>query len=252
MRVVLRRSGSPRPHEDQEFEHERVVARRLRRGGRYRLSVVVEVALVLLGLVGLWAFANFDRSTAGTPRTLGPTVKYPELAHATGPADMLPPSFVLLATPPVSLPPAPSDGSPPKGAAIDNPAGDRHRGLEKPATPVPELAASGWALKTTVAADVSRPARPVGPSASEILRDMTRARELIRAGDIAGARLLLARAAEGKDARALFSLAETYDPVVLARWRVIGIPPDAAQAKALYREAGDLENTAGEHLLARR
>jgi hypothetical protein len=47
-------------------------------------------------------------------------------------------------------------------------------------------------------------------------------------------------------------LAETYDPVVLARWRVIGIPPDAAQAKALYREAGDRENTAGEHLLARR
>ena len=168
MRVVLRRSGSPRPHEEQEFEHERVLARRLRHGGRYRLFVFVEVALVSLGLAGLWAFANFDRSTAGTPRALGPTVKFPELAHAAGPADMLPPSFVLRAAPPVSLdrPPAPFDNAPSKGAAIENPAGDQHHGLEKPATPVPELAASGWALKTTVAADVSQPARRVGPSAS--------------------------------------------------------------------------------------
>src|SRR5215213_6255791 len=162
MRVVLRRSGSPRPHEEQEFGHERVLARRLRHGGRYRLFVFVEVALVSLGLAGLWAFASFDRSTAGTPRALGPPAKLPELAQATEPADttQLPASFVLRAAPPVSLdrPPAPFDNAPSKGAGIDNPAGDQHHGLEKPATPVPELAASGWALKTTVAADVSRPA----------------------------------------------------------------------------------------------
>ena len=125
MRVVLRRSGSPRPHEEQEFEDERVLARRLRHGGRYRLFVFVEVALVSLGLAGLRAFANFDRSTAGTPRTLGPTAKLPELAHAAGPADttQLPASFVLRATPPVSLdrPPAPFDNPPSKGAVLTTP-----------------------------------------------------------------------------------------------------------------------------------
>ena len=36
---------------------------------------------------------------------------------------------------------------------------------------------------------------------------------------------------------ALFALAETYDPAVLARWRVIGLPADPVKSKALYAQA---------------
>jgi len=82
---------------------------------------------------------------------------------------------------------------------------------------------------------------------------LKRATELVALGDIAAARLLLSRAAEGKDSRALVALAETYDPVVLGRWRVVGMRPDPDRARALYQQALDAGNkAAGEHLLAMR
>jgi TPR repeat protein len=80
---------------------------------------------------------------------------------------------------------------------------------------------------------------------------LKRARELVTLGDIAAARLLLSRASEGKDSRALVALAETYDPVVLRGWRVVGLRADPDRARALYEEASEAGNkTAGEHLLA--
>ena len=51
---------------------------------------------------------------------------------------------------------------------------------------------------------------------------VARARGQIAVGDIAGARLLLEPAAAQDDMDALFALAETYDPLMLRRWRVIG------------------------------
>jgi TPR repeat protein len=73
----------------------------------------------------------------------------------------------------------------------------------------------------------------------------------VQLGDVAAARLLFARAAEGKDSRALVALAETYDPVVLKRWRVVGMQPDPDRARALYQQALEQgSKTASEHLLA--
>jgi TPR repeat protein len=70
-------------------------------------------------------------------------------------------------------------------------------------------------------------------------------------GDISAARLILSRAVEGKDSRAVVALAETYDPVVLRRWRVVGMRPDPEKARALYQEALELgSKMTGEHLLA--
>jgi TPR repeat protein len=78
-----------------------------------------------------------------------------------------------------------------------------------------------------------------------------KARELVELGDVASARLMLARAAEGKDSRALVALAGTYDPVVLRRWRVVGMRPDPDRARALYQQALEQgSKTASEHLLA--
>jgi hypothetical protein len=66
---------------------------------------------------------------------------------------------------------------------------------------------------------------------------IARASELLRLGDISGARLLLDRASSAGEARATFALAETYDPNVLARWGARGIRGDVSKAKELYARA---------------
>jgi len=68
---------------------------------------------------------------------------------------------------------------------------------------------------------------------------LKRARALIGVGDIAGARRVLERAARAGDGTALFTLAESYDPTVLAQWGVVGVRPDVERARALYQQALD-------------
>jgi hypothetical protein len=72
---------------------------------------------------------------------------------------------------------------------------------------------------------------------TEAARHTARAAALMEQGDIAGARLLLARASAAGGARAAFLLAETYDPARLAALNVVGIKADAAKARALYQQA---------------
>ena len=71
----------------------------------------------------------------------------------------------------------------------------------------------------------------------ELESALKRAGELIAIGDIAGGRLVLERGANANDAATLFALAQTYDPVELARWRVIGPKPDPDRARYLYERA---------------
>ena len=66
---------------------------------------------------------------------------------------------------------------------------------------------------------------------------LERARGLIATGDIAAVRRLAEYAASSGDGRALFALAETFDPGQLARWRVRGIKADVEKARALYGQA---------------
>jgi TPR repeat protein len=72
---------------------------------------------------------------------------------------------------------------------------------------------------------------------AQLAAHVARARGQIAVGDIAGARLLLEPAAAQDNMDALFALAETYDPLMLRRWRVIGPRPDDAMARALYEKA---------------
>jgi hypothetical protein len=71
----------------------------------------------------------------------------------------------------------------------------------------------------------------------EVERLVKRGEAYLAQGDIAAARLILGRAAEGRDARAAFSLAATYDPAVLKKLPVVGFRPDLAQARAWYEKA---------------
>ncbi|MBR1144582.1 hypothetical protein JQ567_14935 [Bradyrhizobium sp. AUGA SZCCT0431] len=66
---------------------------------------------------------------------------------------------------------------------------------------------------------------------------VTRAAALLRQGDIGAARLVLERAVEMGSAQASFALAETYDPLILAKWKTQGTRGDASKAQGLYARA---------------
>ncbi|MGA7809319.1 MAG: sel1 repeat family protein, partial [Bradyrhizobium sp.] len=92
---------------------------------------------------------------------------------------------------------------------------------------------------------VPRPAALPDPPASPILsREKTaamlqRGRDLIAAGDIASARLILQHLAEAGSAEASLTLAGTFDPVALSKLGAIGVPPDPAKARAWYAKAAE-------------
>ena len=71
----------------------------------------------------------------------------------------------------------------------------------------------------------------------EIAHLLKRGEELVAAGELGPARLVLRRAAEAGHPNAAFALAITYDPVLLEARRVIGVAPDIAMARAWYEKA---------------
>ena len=73
----------------------------------------------------------------------------------------------------------------------------------------------------------------------EIAMLVKRSEVLIMQGDIAAARLMLTRAAEAGDARAALALGATFDPDMLRKLGVLGVAPDAAQARAWYAKAAE-------------
>ncbi len=75
----------------------------------------------------------------------------------------------------------------------------------------------------------------------EIREMLKRGRDLIGAGDLASARLILAHVAEG-DAEASLMLANTYDAAVLSKLKTVGVAPDPAQARAWYARAAELRS----------
>lgn len=96
-----------------------------------------------------------------------------------------------------------------------------------------------------VAARAMQIDQPVAPpsvrtlDSDEIAMLITRGEELIAQGDIAGARLMLARAAEAGDARSALALGATYDADVLRKLGVLGVAADAAKARAWYAKAAE-------------
>lgn len=124
--------------------------------------------------------------------------------------------------------------------------------------PRPNEPSSGGTLTTTAAAavpveppkSVIEPLRPPEPVAlpppappaiapEEVRKMLARAASLIRDGQIGSARALLELAARSRDPQAVFALAETYNPKMLARWRAIGIVGNEVRALSLYQQAAE-------------
>ncbi|HEX9322243.1 MAG TPA: hypothetical protein VF913_09005 [Xanthobacteraceae bacterium] len=94
---------------------------------------------------------------------------------------------------------------------------------------------------------VSAPAQPsAGPAKTFAIRQlereeiadlMRRGEAFIASGDLASARLVLQRAAEGGDPRAALMLAGTYDPIVLEKLGIQGFASDIAAARSWYERA---------------
>jgi hypothetical protein len=70
-----------------------------------------------------------------------------------------------------------------------------------------------------------------------------RGEDFIASGDLAAARLVLQRAAEGGDAGAALTLAGTYDPLVLEKLGVQGLSADIGKARAWYERAKEFGST---------
>jgi hypothetical protein len=103
----------------------------------------------------------------------------------------------------------------------------------EPSTPVPPV---------VPAAAPQPPSPPPAPKVDEqrarLEELITKARQKIDAGDVMGAREILAVAEAGiPSGTVTFALAETYDPERLAAWGTRGVAADATKARSLYTKA---------------
>ncbi|CCD97410.1 conserved hypothetical protein [Bradyrhizobium sp. ORS 375] len=89
------------------------------------------------------------------------------------------------------------------------------------------------------AAPVATPRPSVPLPREEVDSLMKRGRDLLAAGDVASARLILTRLSDAGIADASLLLARTYDPTELTKSRLLGAVPDAAKARAWYLKAAE-------------
>jgi hypothetical protein len=100
-----------------------------------------------------------------------------------------------------------------------------------------ETARSPATVAEPTPAAAPEPQAAVSLTRDEIASLLKRGQDLIAAGDIASARLILTHLAEAGDAEASFILAGTYDAAVSANLRGVGVQPDPAKANAWYARA---------------
>jgi predicted RNase H-like nuclease (RuvC/YqgF family) len=105
------------------------------------------------------------------------------------------------------------------------------------ATPEPTVNSISKAAQVIGVAAMGQPAAVEAQASPEATRLIARARALLGQGNIGAARIVLERAAETGSAQASFTLAETYDPVILSTWGSYGTRGDTTKARELYAKA---------------
>lgn len=139
----------------------------------------------------------------------------------------------------------------PDDIAVPKPAAAASPRIAKVEPAQPETTAPAAVPAPASSARPPQRAAPMPPD--EIASLLKRGRDLIAAGDIASARLMLTLVAEAGNAEASFTLAGTFDPAVLATLPAIGVRADPAKARAWYARAAELGSLeAKQHLQALR
>ncbi|WLB54117.1 hypothetical protein [Bradyrhizobium japonicum] len=131
---------------------------------------------------------------------------------------------------------------------------------DPPAPSTPSREAIATAYQTALQAQAPAPAPVAAPpappppartlDADTLAGLMTRAKNLLKIGDIVAARLLLERAANAQDATAAFLLAQTHDPAVLGTSDARSIAGDATVARDWYQKAAALGSAEARQRLA--
>lgn len=205
--------------------------------------------------LGLAFWPQFEHSaTLGKPAVsqpvfvVAPTEAKPQAGAATVASAFMtapaPASSTPVATPAVATVPAAATTAPAAAVATAPAAPPVAASAATVATvDAAAMAKLAVALQTNPAPAATRSmslaaAVPIAARVSDEARRLC-AQELVAlaAGDIAGARLYLERAAENGDARALLVLGETYDPVTLARMGALGVKGEAVKARDYYARA---------------
>jgi hypothetical protein len=98
---------------------------------------------------------------------------------------------------------------------------------------------SGWGQQPSVAP----PHDPARYDREETVLLIKQGRLFLANRDPAGARVVLERAAQYKDAEAALMLAGTYDPVVLRELKIYGVAANIAKARTWYEKAKEFGST---------
>ncbi len=114
--------------------------------------------------------------------------------------------------------------------------------------PGPDLASTASRLVAEARGSVTVPADLIDVGLAKSLSvtdlvpddDIEEALRLVHEGNVLAARTLLATAAGATSPRALFLMAETFDPNMLAAWGTRGVAADPDRARALYAAANAL------------
>jgi hypothetical protein len=103
-----------------------------------------------------------------------------------------------------------------------------------------ERAANSQTAQATQAVEAAaseQAAAVMSQGGPEVAKLMARASALLGQGNISAARRVLERAAETGSALASFTLAKTYDPIIVSKWGTYGTRGDATKARELYAKA---------------
>jgi hypothetical protein len=97
----------------------------------------------------------------------------------------------------------------------------------------------------TISQSAKIPSRPDDEETSALIK---LGQHFLKNGEFSPGRLLLKRAAEAGSAAAALLLGETFDPLLIQRFGVIGVQPDVAEAREWYQRAAQLgSSTAAQH-----
>lgn len=110
----------------------------------------------------------------------------------------------------------------------------------------PHDSPNAWAMVFSKPDDLETGALSPNPAAVRVLDAETivllvkQGEQLVEVGDFAAARPLFQPAAQADDAKAALALGATYDPIVFAGRRTVGINADVAKARFWYQKAASL------------